>query len=471
MRGTRRCVLHRRPHLALLLLATVLLVASTPAWAQFPSTQAPPADSPAPATTPADPPPASGSGDPLGVAVAALRANPVYVDPQAERAISEADARRLRERIAGADAGPLYLAILPSSAADAAGGDPERAMELLARRVGEPGTYVGLIGSALRAGATGPSILPRGAAGRLAAEALRAHGDAGTLPVLLSLIDRVGEARADVGSGGSGDRGGGGGGSGLLLLLLLLGIPAFMLAGARRRRRQAEREERAALAELKEFTRDDVIALGQDIRDLDIDVEMPGVPPEARDDYARALARYEEADTAWERATHPDDLERVTSLLEDGRHAIASTRARLAGRPPPERRPPCFFDPRHGPSTQDVEWAPYGGAPRPVPVCAADAQRITDGEAPHIRRVGDSPYWEAGPQYAPWATGFFGGGLVPGLFVGSMLGAGFGMFGSPFFGGGAWASGGGDFGGGDFGGGDFGGGDFGGGDFGGGDFG
>ncbi|TMR25236.1 hypothetical protein ETD96_42720, partial [Actinomadura geliboluensis] len=33
-------------------------------------------------------------------------------------------------------------------------------------------------------------------------------------------------------------------------------------------------------------------------------------------------------------------------------------------------RPLCFFDPRHGPSVNRVAWAPPGGAPRDVDVCA-----------------------------------------------------------------------------------------------------
>jgi hypothetical protein len=85
------------------------------------------------------------------------------------------------------------------------------------------------------------------------------------------------------------------------------------------------------------------------------------------------------------------------------------------------------------------------------------------------------PYWEAGPQVAPWASGFFGGAAAafPLLFVGSALGAALappsagaetGGDDSGFDGGDD------DFGGGDFDGGDFGGGgDYGGGgDFGGG---
>jgi hypothetical protein len=102
-----------------------------------------------------------------------------------------------------------------------------------------------------------------------------------------------------------------------------------------------------------------------------------------------------------------------------------------------------------------------------VPVCAADLQRIDDGVDPQAREVPYGgqmvPYWAAGPAYMPWAGGFFGGGLLPGLFIGSMLGGGFGMFGGAMAGE-AHAGDASDFGGGDLG--DFGGGDFG--DFGGG---
>jgi hypothetical protein len=165
---------------------------------------------------------------------------------------------------------------------------------------------------------------------------------------------------------------------------------------------------------------------------------------------------------------------------------MSATKAILEGRPVPERRPPCFFDPRHGPSVEDVEWAPPGGAPRMVPACAADAQRIHDGLEPEARQVlagagGQmTPYWNAPGYYGPWAGGYFGGfptgGLFTGLLLGSWLGGGWGWGGYPAYaggdgggdaggdagGGGDWGGGGGDWGGGDFGGGDFGGGDFGG---------
>jgi hypothetical protein len=403
--------------------------------------------------------------DRLGTAAQSLRSNPVYVDPEAERAISEEEAERLRRAIAREDAGPLYLAVLPAAAAEEAGGDPDAALLELFRGVGEPGTYGAIVGDAFRAGAT-EGVLPGGLAGDLASRSFEAESGAGAAAVLGDFVRRVGDARAgEVEESGRGE--GGGFPTGLLLLLFLV-VPLALLGLSRRRRR---RQEEAEFAEVREVARDDVVALGDDIRALDIDMEMADVDPEAKQHYGLAVERYTQASEALDLARRPEDLQRVTELLEEGRWAMEAAKAEMAGRPAPERRAPCFFDPRHGPSVTDVEWAPPGGEPRPVPACAADAVRIRDGEDPNSRRVPVNgelvPYWQAGPAFGPWAGGFFGGGLFPGLFIGSVLGGAFGGFGAP---GDAYAGDQGDFGDfGDIGGGDFGG-DFGGGGFGGGDF-
>jgi hypothetical protein len=401
----------------------------------------------------------------LDTAAQSLRLDPVYVDPEAERAISEGEAERLRRAIVREDAGPLYLAILPAAAANEAGGDPDAALLELFRAVDEPGTYAAVVGDAFRAGAT-EGVLPGGLAGDLASQSFEAKRGAGPAALLGDFVRRVGDARAGEVDGSS--RGEGGGFPAGLLILLLLVVPLALvgLSSRRRRRKQAEAE----FAEVREVARDDVVALGDDIRSLDIDMEMDDVDPEAKEHYGLAVERYTQASEAFERARRPEDLQPVTEMLEEGRWAMEAAKAELAGRAVPERRPPCFFDPRHGPSVEDVEWAPPGGRPRPVPACAADAVRIRDGEDPNMRRVpvnGEMvPYWQAGPAFGPWAGGFFAGGLFPGLFVGSMLGGAFGGFGVP---GDAYAGETGDTGDfGDFGGGDFG--DFGGGGFGGGDF-
>jgi uncharacterized membrane protein YgcG len=155
---------------------------------------------------------------------------------------------------------------------------------------------------------------------------------------------------------------------------------------------------------------------------------------------------------------------------------MACAEALLAGKAPPERRPPCFFDPRHGPSARDVEWAPPGGATRKVPACEACAQAVERGDEPASREVVARgrriPYWNAPSYFGPWAGGYFapfgGTGFLSGLFVGELLGGAYGGWGYGSWGGsgdsggfGHWS----DFGDGmSFGGGDFGGGG-GGGDF------
>ncbi len=222
--------------------------------------------------------------------------------------------------------------------------------------------------------------------------------------------------------------------------------------------------------EVRSSAQDDLVALGDDIRSLDVDIAMPDVTVEAKQRYEQSLQAYQRASEIFDRAKQPDDLAPVSSTLEEGRFAMACAKALLDGRPEPERRPPCFFDPRHGPSSEEVDWAPPGGAPRPVPACAADAVRIRDGFEPHGRQVSvngrPTDYWNAPRHYGPWAGGYFngfgGGGLLPGLLLGSALGAGLGFgaagLGDAFEGddGGGYGDDGGD--GGDFGGGDFGGG-------------
>jgi hypothetical protein len=187
--------------------------------------------------------------------------------------------------------------------------------------------------------------------------------------------------------------------------------------------------------EVKSSAQDDLVALGDDIRSLDVDIEMPNVSSEAKQRYEQALQAYQRASEIFDRAKRPEDLAPVSETLEEGRYAMASAKALLEGRQPPERRPPCFFDPRHGPSTEDVEWAPPGGATRPVPACAADALRVKEGFQPHGRQVTvngrPTDYWNAPRHYGPWAGGYFngfgGGGLLKTLLVGSALGAGLGL--------------------------------------------
>lgn len=331
-------------------------------------------------------------------AVNALKQETVWVDPAAIPSIGTSEADELRRRIREAGGG-IAVAIMPADALHEAR-TAEDVLRELARRVGRTGTYVVVVGGQFRAASSaGPE---RAHVPGLADEAFSEHSDEGLGPTLIAFVDSVEETR-----GGGGDGGLGAGTLGLVAAGVAAAIGVF--AAGRRRRRAAE------LARVKEVAEDDLLALGDEIRALDLDVEMPNADPRAREEYGRALAAYERASGAFTRARAPGDLAAVSAALEEGRYAMLSAQARLEGTEPPERRPPCFFDPRHGPSARDVMWAPPGGEPRPVPACAADATRIEEGEDPEARHVlvrgSPTPYWGAGSAFEPWTAGFFGGAV------------------------------------------------------------
>ncbi|MFN2489478.1 MAG: hypothetical protein ABR529_07035 [Actinomycetota bacterium] len=382
----------------------------------------------------------------VGQAADALASDPVFVHP--ESGVSDADAEQLREEIADADAGPIYIAILPSGAASAAGGDAGELLVMIGTALDRPGTYALVVGEELVAGATerGTPFEP-GTVPRLADEAVSAGSGEGAAAVLFDFVGRLDDEAA-----GRGEEPGPGF-SALPLLLIGGGVGAFLFV----RRRRREREEQRQLEEVRELAMDDLVALGDDLRALDLDVEMPGADPAAKQDYVVALESYERASADLDRARRPGELGGVTTALEEGRYAMASAKARLEGREPPERRAPCFFDPRHGPSERDVGWAPPGGAERAVPACAADARRVDEGDEPMTREITVAgrrrPYWDAPPYYGGWAGGYFGGfGLFEGMLLGSILSGGFGAHSGAGDGGsGGWGdfgAGGGDFGGG-----------------------
>lgn len=155
----------------------------------------------------------------------------------------------------------------------------------------------------------------------------------------------------------------------------------------------------------------DITHFGIELRELDFDVDGYEITDAARGDHTRALNAYENARLALRGARSDSEATHITRILEDGRHVVGRVRARALGNALPARRPPCFFDPAHGPSTGDVDWAPPGGAELPVPACAVDAARLGLGATPRIRMVegdqGPVPYWEDS-RHGAWARGYYG---------------------------------------------------------------
>jgi hypothetical protein len=404
----------------------------------------------------------------------ALRESPVYVDPSVSEQLPNADADALADKIEDADK-PVFVAVLPADF------PKQDLFQNLRTATGVTGLYAIRLGDQFDARADS-AVMSRDGVRNLVSSV---QGE-DTKTQLNDFTDR---ALANI--GGSAPSGWSEGGDNVPTGALI-GVGAVIVAGGagaytlvRRNRRRREEERQAALEKLRVVVDEDITAFGEELDRLDFHPAEKGANDAMRADYERALDSYDKAKSFMAAAQRPEEVRAVTQALEDGRFSLVALAARREGRRIPERRAPCFFDPRHGPSVADETWTPDGGTPREVPVCAADRARLADGLEPAVREVatdsGRRPYWEAGPAYGPWAGGYFGGGILPGLLIGTMLGS---MMASPSyaatygsgygdFGGGGYEGGdvsGADFDSGDFGGG-FGGGDFGGGFGGGGDFG
>jgi len=239
----------------------------------------------------------------------------------------------------------------------------------------------------------------------------------------------------------------------LVLVLLLVAVAVALVVRSSNANKVKEVErKKTELEPVRKLVDEDVTALGTELQDLDLDMTGHDLDPGANADYQRALDAYESAKSAAEQITEPDEVKNVTEILEDGRYAMACVRARVDGRPLPTRRQPCFFDPRHGPSDRDVLWSPAGGAPRDVPACTLDAERVEAGAEPDSRKVmvgtERRPYYEAGGAFQPYAAGYFGMSSMNFMFAGMMFGGAFGGD----YGGDMGGDGGGDMGGGDGGG-------------------
>ena len=196
------------------------------------------------------------------------------------------------------------------------------------------------------------------------------------------------------------------------LLLGLLAVGGTIAVGARVRTKLFERKRaKADLDVVRRLAEEDVLLLGEELQRLDRRVSGHELDEDARRDYQTALDAYESAQRSADHIDSADQVSRIVDTLSTGRYALACVLARTEGRPIPERRTPCFFNPQHGPATTDVLWTQPGRGTRTVPACAQDAARQAAGENPHVRvLVVDGrrvPYWEAGELLQPYTRGYF----------------------------------------------------------------
>jgi hypothetical protein len=364
-----------------------------------------------------------------------LRDDPLYVHPAARPTLSLPDQERVRARL-GLSGTPVYVAVLPGQALAEAGGDANRLAALVAASVGRPGTYLAVAGGEEGAGS---STLGKGVAARQARTAFRQHPElaAATTDFIGRVEDAAGTPAATAPPAqpppGQEDTGSD---TVLLVLLAVAGLVAVAVLFSVTLENRSERRTIRSVnqfSEAKAASQEDLEALADDLRNLEVDLGAgEAEQPQAVNQYTRAYEQLELAEQAFERARSPADLARVSSALESGRFSMAAARALFERRDAPRRRPPCFFDTRHGPSVHDVGWEPPTGPPRPVPACAACMRQIAAGVQPQPRRVRAGlrrvPFYEAPPHFESWFGGYFGGAaadLVAGFPLGKALDDGF----------------------------------------------
>lgn len=392
--------------------------------------------------------------------------DPVVSVPGAENALTSSEVADLTTQVIASEV-PIFIGVFPESVAGT--GTTDDVLVALNEEVGLAGVYAVVVGNQFRAGSTS------GSAADLATRAFQAERDNGVYAVLSEFIALSTER---FGAGGtvastSAEPSAASGIVTFVFLAIFVGVFVVVIVVIIRARKKA----RVQLAEVRKAVDQDVTEFGERLARFDI--TDPDFDDEARAELQRAFEDYDRAKRSAEQMRNVRQAENVTGALEDGRYSLACVQARIDNQPAPERRAPCFVDPRHGPSVADVLWIPPGmdgAAERDVPMCAACQVAVQDGYSPQAREVeeagGYRPYWQAGRHFGGYAMGYYSpfSGVMTGLLMGTMLSsmwatpaAASGMggsgdtFGSDFGGGGGFGgfSGGGDFGGGGFGGGDF----------------
>ena len=403
----------------------------------------------------------------------------VCVAGSARSLVSQSQEAQLQRQIGGDD---IYLVVAPSGSS----GYNSAMSKIISDLSGHGQFTVGFLDSQQKHfGAYNSGMLPPHGAAAIATQVVQQHQADQNIDAALS--EFVTEVQQQAGTGTAEPAGGTASHTlrnvliflGVLVVIGLLGF--FVIWRPIRRRRQQE------LKDAKLAAQDDLIALSTRLTDRNSDVSIQN-NPEAAEEQAAALASYEQGTAALDAARSVKDMGAVSRAIAAGQYHLASADALAAGQPRPERRPSCFFDPRHGMSVTDVSWAPPDGGPsRMVPVCIDDERRIDQGLQPEMRTVQDTSgqrvaYVNSGFAPGYWGGFGYGGAMLGGFLLGEALASppvfineyGYGdpgyYGGGDSFGGGDFSGdgGGGDYGGGDLGG-DSGGGDFGGGDFGGGD--
>lgn len=277
----------------------------------------------------------------------ALRSDPVYVADSQRRLLTVPERGRIRLRIVRKDIGRIQIAVVSPQSAERAGGIAGLANAIDQAMPGRRGALVATTGAAFHVVTSHGVVDPTAAALRSAVES---HREDGLAAQLLAGVDGIAEVDpgggADVNAGvpavpsadqGSpandvGDDIGDSFRIGVLIVAAAIALPFLLgalvfLFGVRRRRAAAQDREEIDRGD----ARDELVALGEEIEALDLDVEMPNASASGRAAYEQALRLYDRANQLLTK-DDPSEVElyEARRSLEEGRSRIAAARDALA---------------------------------------------------------------------------------------------------------------------------------------------
>ena len=195
----------------------------------------------------------------------------------------------------------------------------------------------------------------------------------------------------------------------------LIALGAVIVGGFVLRRglraRERRRRTRQELAGVRTLLSEDLAYVAEQLGRLDREIVGVMLDEVTRGDVEQAHASYASAQRGSARLHSSADAGVVATALGEAGYRAACGRARVAGEEPPQRGVPCFFDPRHGVSVDDVMWTEPVHGTRTVPVCARDAALVGAGGSPHTRTVQVGArtlvYWDAGEPAGAYYRGWF----------------------------------------------------------------
>jgi hypothetical protein len=286
--------------------------------------------------------PAAALGDAALDAARGLDADPVYVHPAAIAQLPPPAQGRVRLQIVNSAIGRIEVVVVPARVAREAGGiagfaqavdrefDLHGAMVVVAGADFHVITSHGRVEEALAAVRRSVAAYPDGPLWKLLVDAVKRLGkadpgpdaDSGRpgdetsvdLPDAGGFLDDVGDTFRLVGLIVAG----------AIALPFLLFAIAMVIRFARGRSRAKEVHRHG-----ERTVRDDLVALGDGIRALDLDTSMPDADRAALADYEQAIARYDQANALLEGEPSDYEMEQARAAIDAGRRHIEASQRRL----------------------------------------------------------------------------------------------------------------------------------------------